>query len=104
MVWCAGSLARNYAALGGHVQQAGKPFPQIYDWAAGRIGGIEGKRVLAIGDGLATDIMGANDYGLDALLVLQGIHANSIGDDPRSVAELLKMQSPRPRYVIARLS
>jgi HAD superfamily hydrolase (TIGR01459 family) len=103
MVWCAGALARDYAALGGDVRQAGKPFPAIYDFAASQIGRVERKRVLAIGDGLMTDIKGANDYGLDALLILQGIHANSIGDDLLSVATSLEKESLTARYVMANL-
>jgi HAD superfamily hydrolase (TIGR01459 family) len=100
MVWCAGALARDYAALGGKVQLAGKPFAPIYDFAASRIGGIEGRRALAIGDGLATDIKGANDYGLDVLLILDGIHADTIGDDPASVAASLDREALSATYVM----
>jgi HAD superfamily hydrolase (TIGR01459 family) len=103
MVWCAGALARDYAARGGDVQLAGKPFAPIYDFAAGRIGGIDGRRVLAIGDGLATDIKGANDYGLDALLILEGIHADALGDDPASVAAYLEREALSARYAMATL-
>jgi HAD superfamily hydrolase (TIGR01459 family) len=100
MVWCAGALARDYAALDGKVQLAGKPFAPIYDFAASRIGGIDGKRVLAIGDGLATDIKGANDYGLDALLILEGIHADALGDDPASVAPHLDREALSAQYAM----
>jgi HAD superfamily hydrolase (TIGR01459 family) len=100
MVWCAGALARDYAALSGKVQLAGKPFAPIYDFAASRIGGIDGRRVLAIGDGLATDIKGANDYGLDALLILEGIHADALGDDPASVAAALYREALSAQYAM----
>ena len=36
-------------------------------------------RILAIGDGMPTDIKGAADYGLDALYVSAGIHAGEYG-------------------------
>jgi len=33
MIWCAGAIARDYAALGGKVVMAGKPYPPIYELA-----------------------------------------------------------------------
>ena len=78
ILYCAGSLAERYAARGGKVLMAGKPFPPIYDLAmaeaaALRGGPVQRSQVLAIGDGPETDIRGAADYGLDALLVADGI-------------------------------
>lgn len=78
ILYCAGSLAERYAARGGKVLMAGKPFPPIYDLAmaeAARLRGgpVQRSQVLAIGDGPETDIRGAADYGLDALLVADGI-------------------------------
>jgi HAD superfamily hydrolase (TIGR01459 family) len=78
ILYCAGSLAERYAARGGKVLMAGKPFPPIYDLAmaeAARLrgGAVQRSQVLAIGDGPETDIRGAADYGLDALLVADGI-------------------------------
>lgn len=88
VVWGAGALARDYAALGGRTQLAGKPFASIYDHALSLVGGIGKAAVLAIGDGLATDIKGANDYGLDALLILAGVDAASIGNIEEVAANL----------------
>lgn len=84
ILYCAGKLAELYAGLGGEVLMAGKPFAPIYDLAmaeAGRIAGREVERaeVLAIGDGPETDIRGAADYGLDALLVAEGVTDASEG-------------------------
>jgi ribonucleotide monophosphatase NagD (HAD superfamily) len=58
---------------------AGKPYGPIYDRAlalAGRVrrAPVEKRRVLAIGDGMKTDIIGARQAGLDALFVTGGIH------------------------------
>lgn len=102
-VWAAGALARDYAALGGEVRQAGKPFRPIYDFAMQQIGATDPSRILAIGDGLGTDIKGANDYGLDALLVLDGIHADTIGRDMSSVAAALQQEKLSAQYAIASL-
>lgn len=72
--YCAGALAESYAALGGEVLMAGKPFAPIYDLAvaeAGRIRGSEIDRleILAIGDGPETDIRGATDQRFDCIFV-----------------------------------
>lgn len=82
-VYCAGSLARLYEALGGEVLYAGKPYPVIYARALELAGsarghGVEPSQVLAVGDGAETDIAGANGAGLDALFVAGGIHAREL--------------------------
>ena len=84
ILYCAGKLAELYAARGGEVLMAGKPFAPIYDLAlaeARRITGrdIDRPDILAIGDGPDTDIRGAADYGLDALLVAEGVTDASEG-------------------------
>jgi HAD superfamily hydrolase (TIGR01459 family) len=84
ILYCAGKLAELYAARGGKVLMAGKPFAPIYDLAmaeAARLTGrpVDRARVLAIGDGPETDIRGAADYGLDALLVAEGVTDASAG-------------------------
>jgi len=76
LCWCAGALARDYEALGGAVIYYGKPRLPIYDIARAATKGA--KRVLAIGDGLVTDIRGANAAGLDALFIADGIHGEEI--------------------------
>ena len=78
ILYCAGKLAELYAARGGTVLMAGKPFSPIYDLAfaeARRLAGrtVDRAEVLAIGDGPETDIRGAADYGLDAVLVADGV-------------------------------
>ena len=84
ILYCAGKLAELYAARGGEVLMAGKPFAPIYELAmaeAERLTGkpVERPQVLAIGDGPETDIRGAADYGLDALLVAEGVTDASEG-------------------------
>ncbi|AGF74905.1 hydrolase, haloacid dehalogenase-like family [Bartonella australis AUST/NH1] len=76
--WCAGALARLYQQLGGEVRIAGKPHAFIYNSAFEKLqkirGSVEKNRILAIGDGLLTDIKGAIDFGLDTLYIMGGIH------------------------------
>jgi ribonucleotide monophosphatase NagD (HAD superfamily) len=62
---------------------AGKPYAPIYaaslqkaDELAGRA--LDRKRVLCIGDGLSTDVLGANRQGLDVLFIAGGVHAADV--------------------------
>jgi HAD superfamily hydrolase (TIGR01459 family) len=84
LVYCAGALARLYAEMGGHAILVGKPHAPIYEAAKKRIAELGGKKTLAVGDGLPTDIRGAVDNGVPALFVTGGIHAADFGahDDP----------------------
>ena len=93
LVWCGGALARLYDELGGAVTLAGKPYPPIYDAAMRQSGLSDRTRVLAIGDGLPTDIRGATVAGIDALFITGGIHAADFGP----------LDAPDPARVRARL-
>ena len=80
LIFCAGALADLYAELGGEVIMAGKPYPATYELAlfeAAKLAGkpIDRTRVLCIGDGIGTDVKGANNQGLDCLYISGGIHA-----------------------------
>lgn len=77
---CAGALAQRYAELGGDVSWLGKPDPQIYRPVLAMLG-LEKPRVLAIGDALRTDIVGAAASGIDGCWVIGGIHGEELGHD-----------------------
>lgn len=72
---CAGALGDLYASLGGRVAWYGKPLPAIYAHALGLAGDPALETVLAVGDGLVTDVLGAARQGIDCLFVSGGIHA-----------------------------
>jgi HAD superfamily hydrolase (TIGR01459 family) len=87
LVYCAGALAAAYERAGGRVVYAGKPYAPVYLLALDTISRLakrEVKRseVLAIGDGVNTDIAGAASFGIDSVFVASGLHApaNSGGD------------------------
>lgn len=75
---CAGALADVYEGLGGRVEWYGKPHHAIYDYAMGLAGNPPKKAVLAIGDALVTDMLGAASQGFDAIFVQGGIHAGEL--------------------------
>jgi HAD superfamily hydrolase (TIGR01459 family) len=98
LVYCGGALAELYETLGGTVIMAGKPHAPIYREALARAadlanGQVDPARVLAIGDGVATDIAGANAQNLDVLFVGGGIHGgetrNASGGFDRAAAQRL---------------
>ncbi len=79
LIFCAGAIAREYEKMGGRAVYYGKPHKPIYETtfeALRRLG--PAKRPLAIGDGLETDIRGANGAGLDALFIADGIHGEDV--------------------------
>ncbi|NRG19832.1 TIGR01459 family HAD-type hydrolase [Rhizobiales bacterium] len=89
LIWCAGALARLYEDLGGEVKILGKPHAPIYDAALDALSDkagarIDKRQVLAIGDGLPTDIRGAVSQDIDVLFISGGIHAADFGptEDP----------------------
>lgn len=59
-------------ATGTQPVSTGKPEPPLYNLAVARLGGTQ-RDVLAIGDRLDTDILGAMAAGLDSLWVLSGV-------------------------------
>jgi HAD superfamily hydrolase (TIGR01459 family) len=97
LIHCAGALARRYEELGGSVVYAGKPYAPIYGMALARAEHIRGASiekpcVLAIGDGMRTDIIGAARAGLDVLFVTGGIHRSLHKETLESPADPIELQ------------
>jgi HAD superfamily hydrolase (TIGR01459 family) len=91
MIWCAGALADLYETLGGKVLMAGKPYSPIYDLSYAEVNRLAGRpiprdRILAIGDGVQTDVAGANNQDLDLLFVAGGIHAAELSGPDGAMA------------------
>lgn len=84
-IYCAGAIAQLYDQMGGESLYFGKPHPPIYDLARRRLAEIDGdineSEILCIGDGIATDIQGAQSEGLDAVFITGGIAADQFGVD-----------------------
>lgn len=72
---CAGAIADDYEAIGGTVAWYGKPHPAIYDHALALAGNPPREAVLAVGDALRTDVLGAARMHFDCVYVAGGIHA-----------------------------
>ena len=114
LIYCAGALAERYEALGGTVLYAGKPHAPIYDLAlslaaAARGRDVDARRVLAVGDGMRTDVAGAVRQGLDCLFVTGGIHRDDTGPgdgtlDAAALERFLAASPHRPTAAMANLA
>jgi HAD superfamily hydrolase (TIGR01459 family) len=76
---CAGGLAKRYAELGGDIRYHGKPHAEIYERCFELLGAVDRSRVAMLGDGLLTDVPGARNAGIDAILVCAGLPASELG-------------------------
>lgn len=113
IIYCGGALADLYEAHGGRIRMAGKPYRQIYDealrmaeTAAGRA--LERSRILAIGDSVRTDAIGAANAGLDLLFITGSIHAQELDafgePDPDAVRDLVAPSGARLKGFMPRLA
>jgi len=111
LIPCAGALAALFEELGGKTRIAGKPYKPIYTAALAEAeahrGTIDRARVLAIGDGMPTDVKGAISEGLELLYISAGIHAGDYmaGNTTNETAlgDFLESHQARPRWWMPRL-
>jgi len=101
IVYCAGAIAQLYEELGGEVIYAGKPYLPIYEKAFAEVERLLGQAVsrqeiLAIGDGLRTDIAGAAQAGIRSVFVASGIHVGGGQLDPAVLGHLFPDAAKRP--------
>jgi len=109
--WCAGALAALYTEMGGESLYFGKPHPPIYDLARRRLNALANKvdssRILAIGDGIHTDIQGAQGEDIDSLFITGGLAASETKTKDQPDADALEAfvtkQMITPTFAIGRL-
>ncbi len=105
---CAGRIAWQYAQMGGRVLLFGKPRPPIYTLALERLRAlaptIRRNEILCVGDGIATDILGATNAGFASLFVSGGLAARETGTridpDPDLLELFLAKHKSDPDYTI----
>ncbi|NRP14152.1 hypothetical protein XMM379_000308 [Aliiroseovarius sp. xm-m-379] len=109
--WCAGAVARMYTEMGGESLYFGKPHPPIYDLARRRMLAegcdIPNARILAIGDGIHTDIRGALGEDIDSLFITGGLAREETGTltqpDPVKLAQFVADEQISPSFAIGYL-
>ena len=113
-LWCAGALAKLYTEMGGESLYFGKPHPPIYDLARRRLaaegGAVPEDRILAVGDGLFTDVQGAIAEDIDVIFVTGGLAAEETGTrgmtgqpDTDRLAAFLRDSGLSPTFVMGGL-
>jgi HAD superfamily hydrolase (TIGR01459 family) len=107
---CAGALGKKYQELGGEVTYYGKPHNKTYKKLSQLFdSGCKKERMLAIGDALETDIKGANNFGIDSLLLTGGILSNKLNvkfneqADPKNLEIICKKEKIFSKYVCSNL-
>jgi HAD superfamily hydrolase (TIGR01459 family) len=113
LIPCAGAIAAIYEEMGGEVIHAGKPYPPIYAATASKAAELLGRqparaRILAIGDAIRTDVIGAAGFGVDCLFLSAGIHAAELHDgdgklDPARLDIFLSSQARTPMATMREL-
>ena len=106
--WCAGAVAQTYTEMGGTSLYFGKPHAPIYDLARRRLLAIRPKipddRILAIGDGITTDIQGAIGEGIDSLFITGGLAAKETATvtqpDPEKLSQYVVEKQLDPTFSI----
>ena len=106
--WCAGAVAQAYSEMGGTSLYFGKPHAPIYDLARRRLSAIRPNipddRILAIGDGITTDIQGAIGEGIDSLFITGGLAAKETATvtqpDPEKLSQYVVEKQLDPTYSI----
>jgi ribonucleotide monophosphatase NagD (HAD superfamily) len=92
--WCAGALAALYTEMGGESLYFGKPHPPIYDLARRRLAALTNApsdpRIVGIGDGIGTDILGGLQEDLDTLFISGGLAAAETKTDRQPDPEALE--------------
>lgn len=96
----AGAIAALYRDISdAPVLSLGKPDGEMFRQALARLDGIDKSRVLVVGDGFETDVVGADRAGLDSLFISGGIHRQSLVGDPRKMLTKLAAEfGARPVY------
>lgn len=84
-----GSVVHDYRTKGGLVINVGKPEKLVYEHCATILNGIEPGRILAIGDQIGSDVIGAKSFGYDAALVSTGA-ARDTFPESRTLKDLAK--------------
>ena len=106
--WCAGAVAQAYTEMGGTSLYFGKPHAPIYDLARRRLSAIRPNipddRILAIGDGITTDIQGAIGEGIDSLFITGGLAAKETATatqpDPEKLSQYVVEKQLDPTFSI----
>jgi len=106
---CAGAVAALYEQLGGRVDYAGKPHLPIYTATFALVERLAGRAVakseiLAIGDGVKTDIAGAALAGIASVYIASNVHLGGAAMDGAALEAMFPESAGRPVAAMAALA
>ena len=106
---CAGAVAALYKELGGKVAYAGKPHLPIYVATFELLNELAGRpvaktEILAIGDGVKTDIAGAAAAGIPSVYIASNVHLGGSALTAQSLTTLFPEAHGRPLAAMTALS
>ena len=94
-----GSAAKWYEEHGGTTYWVGKPYTNIFEYAIS-ITGADKQKTVMIGDTLRTDIAGADNAGLDSILITgRGIAADELANG-KTLDECYHADAVHPTYLL----
>ena len=104
LIYCGGALAKLYGDMGGEVIYAGKPHAPIYRLTRAWLEEVTGytpdaSKVLAVGDNIHTDLLGAQNEGYDCLFIADGVHAKNA----RQINTILSKHGIFVKYMLSSL-
>jgi len=105
LIYCGGAWAQAYEDMGGEVIYAGKPHDAIYRLSRTWLKEVSGyeidkSRILAIGDNIHTDLLGAQNQNYDCLFVADGVHETNVD----AVTDLLRKHGINVKYMLSSLA
>ncbi len=106
-MYCMGTVADLYDHMGGKVVILGKPSNIIYEESCKNIVNLNKSKIVAIGDSIDHDILGANNFNIDSVLISTGIHRDLFAKGPEIALTEIKNSKKwnfSPTYVCENFS
>lgn len=108
-ILCAGLIAKQYQEMGGEVIYFGKPYSAVYEAIFSVANENDNRKFLAIGDGIETDIKGANQFKIDSALICGGILSNILNikygklPNEADIMNICLENKIYPKFILAQL-
>lgn len=99
-----GALANAIEKRAGYpIDRLGKPYPPIYQealkMAQSKLGEVDQKKILVVGDSFEYDVLGAHNMGLDMLFVpFLGLHGQA--GETEKLEDIMKEKNVFPTYLL----
>jgi len=105
-IYCMGTISELYREMGGEVIIKGKPDKEIYIQSTMNICSDKSK-IIAIGDSVFHDIKGADNFGIDSVLISSGIHKKIFSSSEKNQIKsdnFLKKYNINPTFICENFS